>query len=47
VRHNFKHDSSIAINDERGYVFQLMKYVLVHDAATDTRFFDPLHRNLD
>jgi hypothetical protein len=47
VRHNFKHDSSIAIADERGYVFKLMNHALAHDAAMDTGFFGQLHDNLD
>jgi hypothetical protein len=47
VRHNFKHDSSIAIADERGYVFNPMKHALAHDAAIATRFFGQLHNNLD
>jgi len=47
VRYNFKHDSSIAIAEERGYVFQLLNHVLAHDAAMDTGFFGQLHDNLD
>jgi len=47
VRYNFKHDSSIAIADERGYVFQLTNHVLAHAAAMDTGFFGQLHDNLD
>jgi len=47
VRYNFKHDSSIAIAEERGYVFQLMSHALAHDAAMDTGFFGQLHDNLD
>jgi hypothetical protein len=47
VRHNFKHDSSIAIDDERGYVIKLIKYVLAHDAAIDTCSLGRLHDNLD
>ena len=47
MRHNFQHDTSIAIDDGRGYVFRLVKYVLAHDAARDTRFFAQLPANLD
>jgi len=46
VRHNFKHDSSIAIAEERGYVFQLMNHALAHDAAMDTGFFGQPNNNL-
>jgi hypothetical protein len=47
VRHDFQHGTSIAIDTGRGYVFRLVKYVLAHDAAMDTRFFTQLSANLD
>lgn len=47
MRHNFQHDSSIAIDDERGYVFSLVKYVLTHNTTMAAGFSTQLPANLN